>query len=159
MAAGLTVEATRIRELVAFLTEELSAAVADAVASDTLKVDALAAPGAVDEPLARTLADLGPWGAGRPKPVLALESVVLESCMPVGAGDSLRLRIRGLGGPSLDVMAFRAAGPLGDRLRRARGEPLHMAVEVSHGVFRGAPRAEASLVDVADVAARLRRAA
>jgi single-stranded-DNA-specific exonuclease len=122
-------------------------------------VDALAAPGAIDEPLARTLADLGPWGAGRPRPVLALETVTLESCVPVGAGDSLRLRVRGLGGPALDVMAFRAAGPLGERLRRARSEALHMAVEVSHGVFRGVPRAEASLVDLADAAAHMRRAA
>jgi len=159
MAAGLTVEAARIPALAAFLTETLAAAVAEAVASDTLKIDALAAPGAVDEPLARTLADLGPWGAGRSKPVLALESVTLEGCVPVGSGDSLRLSVRGLGGPALEVMAFRAAGPLGERLRRARGEALHVAVEVSHGTFRGVPRAEVSLVDVADAMARLRHAA
>lgn len=159
MAAGLTVETARIPELAAFLTEALAPAVAEAVASDTLKVDALAAPGAIDEALARTLAELGPWGAGRPKPVLALESVTLDACVPCGSGDTLRLSVRGLGGPPLDVMAFRAAGPLGDRLRRARGEALHMAVEVSHGTFRGVPRAEASLVDVADAAAHLRRAA
>jgi single-stranded-DNA-specific exonuclease len=159
MAAGLTVEAARIPELSAFLGETLGPAVAEAVAADTLKVDAVAAPGAVDEPLARTLSDLGPWGAGRPRPVIALEGVALESCVPVGTGDSLKLRVRGLAGPALDVMAFRAAGPLAERLRRGGGEPLHIAVEISHGTFRGVPRAEASLVDVADVAASLRRAA
>ena len=159
MAAGLTVEAARIPELSATLTTALADAVADALANDTLKVDAVAAPGAIDEPLAKALADLGPWGAGRPKPVLALESVAIKRCVPVGSGESLRLTVRGLAGQSLDVMAFRAAGPLGARLRKAEGSLMNVAVEVSHSVFRGVPRAEAILVDVADVTTEARRAA
>ncbi|MEM8551487.1 MAG: hypothetical protein AAGF45_03845 [Pseudomonadota bacterium] len=56
-------------------------------------------------------------------------------------------------------MAFRASGPLGDSLKANRGEAVHLAVELSHGVFRGVPRAEISIIDAAPRAAALSRAA
>ncbi|MBJ3776540.1 single-stranded-DNA-specific exonuclease RecJ [Acuticoccus mangrovi] len=159
MAAGLTVAPERIARLVDRLTDRLAGEIAAARAADSLKIDAIASPGAIDETLARALSALGPWGAGRPKPVLALEGVTVDSAVPVGAaGDSLRLRLGALGGASVEAMAFRANGPIGERLRR-RGTAVHVAVEVSHGSFRGVPRAEVCVVDVADAAAAMSRAA
>lgn len=159
MAAGLTVAASGIPALTDFLEARLAEEVAAAVAADRLEIDALVGLGSMDEPLAATLAGHGPWGAGRAKPVFALEGVVLEEVQPVGAGDSLRLTLRALDGSCRTAMAFRAGGPLGARLRAGRGQMLHLAVELSHGVFRGEPRAEIIVVDAADVTGAMRRAA
>lgn len=159
MAAGLTVAADRIAMLAARLTDELAPAVAAAVASESLLIDAIVALAAIDEPLARLLAEHGPWGAGRPRPVLALDGAFVESVVPVGAADCLKLRLAGLSGTGLDAMLFRSAGPVGDRLRGAHGAALNLAVEVSHGSFRGVPRAEVSVVDVAEVSEAARHAA
>lgn len=159
MAAGLTVEPAKIPALTTFFADRLAAEVAAARASDSLELDALVGLGSLDETLARTLAEHGPWGAGRARPVFALEAVVLDDVMPVGAGDSLRLSLRALSGARATAMAFRAGGPLGQRLRAARGEMLHLAVELSHSVFRGEPRAEIVVIDAADVKGAMRRAA
>lgn len=159
MAAGLTVEPQRIAALAAFLEERLAAEVEAARASDCLDVDALVGLGSLDEALAHTLAEHGPWGSGRARPVFALEGVVLDDVVPVGSGDSLRLSLRALSGARATAMAFRTGGPLGRRLRAARGEVLHLAVELSYGVFRGEPRAEIIVVDAADVKDAMRHAA
>ncbi|GAB5374564.1 MAG: single-stranded-DNA-specific exonuclease RecJ [Acuticoccus sp.] len=159
MAAGLTVAREGIAALSAFLDARLADEVAAAVAADRLDIDALVGLGAMDEPLAATLAGHGPWGSGRAKPVFALEGVVLDEVQPVGAGDSLRLSVRALDGARRTAMAFRTGGPLGARLRAARGQMLHLAVELSHGVFRGEPRAEIIVVDAAEVTGAMRRAA
>ncbi len=159
MAAGLTVAPERVEALTAWLTERLGPAVAQAMASDTLKIDAIAAPGALDEPLARALTEHGPWGAGRPKPVIALDGAFVEHVMPVGSGEYLKLRLAGRAGPPIEAMLFRSAGPIGDRLRAARGATINVAVEVAHGAFRGVPRADITVLDVAEVSAAVRRAA
>ena len=159
MAAGLTVAPEGIERLTAFLTERLGDTVRAAMAADTLKIDAIAAPGAIDEPLARLLTEHGPWGAARPRPVIALDGAQVEHVMPVGSGDVLKLRLAGRAGPSVEAMLFRSAGPVGERLRAARGATVNLAVEVAHGAFRGVPRAEISIVDVAEIAAAVRHAA
>ncbi|WP_226578661.1 single-stranded-DNA-specific exonuclease RecJ [Acuticoccus sediminis] len=159
MAAGLTVAPERVATLTAWLEDRLGSVVREAMATDTLKIDAIAAPGAIDEPLARLLTDHGPWGAGRPKPVIALDAAHVEHVMPVGSGECLKLRLAGRAGPGIDAMLFRSAGPVGERLRAARGSSVNVAVEVTHGAFRGVPRAEISIVDVAEVRAAVRHAA
>ncbi|MEM6848876.1 MAG: single-stranded-DNA-specific exonuclease RecJ [Pseudomonadota bacterium] len=155
MAAGLTVEAARIDELRADLACRLQHQVSAAQANAALSVDGVIAAGAIDEPLARSLAELGPWGAGRDKPVFVLDQVMLDRVQPVGA-DSLRLSVRDRGGGRAEAMLFRATGPLGDALKASRGRVVSLAVEVGHGAFRGVPRADVVVVDVAlpDMAAR-----
>lgn len=159
MAAGLTVDTAAIPALAGFLAETLAADVARARDGDCIAIDAIAAAGAIDEPLARLIATLGPWGAGRPRPVLAIGDVTVERAVPVGAGDCHRITFTALAGGRLDAMLFRSAGPVGDRLRRGDRTSLHVAVEVSHGTFRGEPRAEVTVLDVADAALAARRAA
>ncbi len=159
MAAGLTVALDRIEELTAFMTAELGAAVAEATANDQLKIDAVVGLRALDIGLAQTLEAHGPWGAGRPKPILGLDGVVLEAVQPVGQGDSLRLTLRSLCGARTSAMAFRAGGPLGARLKASVGEAVHLAVELSHGVFRGEDRAEIIVIDAAPASVAMQRAA
>ncbi|WP_420392679.1 single-stranded-DNA-specific exonuclease RecJ [Acuticoccus sp.] len=159
MAAGLTVRADRIDVLAAWLNAALSSDVTAAVTADSLRIDAVVAPGSIDEPLARSLSHFGPWGAGRPRPILALDGAFVEGTVTVGAAQCLKLRLAGLAGPSLEAMLFRPDGPIGDRLREARGGAVNLAVEVGHGAFRGIPRAEVSVVDVAEVGEAVRRAA
>lgn len=159
MAAGLTVAAERIPALVDRLGAALGESVRIALGQDSLRVDAIVGAGAIDEPLARALADAGPWGGGRSRPLLALEGLVVDNAVPLREGECLKVRLRALSGVAIEAMLFRAAGPLGERLRQQRGEALHLAVEVGHGTFRGTARAEVSIVDAADAAAALRQAA
>ncbi|MEM8551486.1 MAG: single-stranded-DNA-specific exonuclease RecJ [Pseudomonadota bacterium] len=90
MAAGLTVDAARIDELSAFLTARLGETVDTARARDALQVDAVVGLGSLDEALAQALARFGPWGAGRPRPVFAVEGAIIAGVQPVGQGDALR---------------------------------------------------------------------
>ncbi|WMS42868.1 single-stranded-DNA-specific exonuclease RecJ [Acuticoccus sp. MNP-M23] len=159
MAAGLTVEIDKIPDLTSFLTAALGESVAEAAAADQLKIDAVVGLRALDVTLAQTLEAHGPWGSSRPKPVLALDDVVLERVQPVGQGDSLRLTLRSLCGARATAMAFRAGGPLGARLKASAGEAVHLAVELSHGVFRGEDRAEIIVLDAAAANTAMQRAA
>ncbi|MEO1102819.1 MAG: single-stranded-DNA-specific exonuclease RecJ [Pseudomonadota bacterium] len=159
MAAGLTVASDNIEALRADLATRLGPEVEAGIAADALCVDAVVGLGALTEALAHTLSSYGPWGAGRAKPLFALEAVVVDDAQPVGAGDSLRLSLRAQDGTRTRAMAFRAGGALGARLRSSRGETIHLAVELSHSVFRGEPRAEIIVVDAAEATGALRRAA
>lgn len=159
MAAGFTVAPERIAALEAALTGALGAAVERASAAARLSLDGVAGLGALDEALARTLAAHGPWGAGRPRPLVAVDGAIVDRAVPVGAGDSLRVALRGADGGRHEAMAFRTHAAVRERLAGADGAMLHLALEVAHGTFRGSPRAELCIVDVAEPAAEARRAA
>lgn len=159
MAAGLTVEPSRIEDIRRWFFARLEAEVERAIATASLSIDGVAALGALDEPFARALTDFGPWGAGREKPLIALDGVFLERAAPVGSGEHFRLTLRGVCGRRGEAMAFRPPASLVERLRHGCGGAVHLAVEVGHGTFRGAPRAELSVVDMADIPVQGRRAA
>lgn len=159
MAAGLTVPAADVDALTAWLTARLGPEVDAACAAACVSLDGVAALGSLTEALARELAAQGPWGRGRQKPVVALEAVTVERAVPVGSGDSLRVSLRSADGARGEAMAFRPHQALRARLLAARSGAVHLAVEVGHGTFRGAPRVELTIVDVAAIAEEARQAA
>ncbi|XWN30573.1 MAG: single-stranded-DNA-specific exonuclease RecJ [Devosia sp.] len=159
MAAGLTVNTEAIGPLANHLNEALADDVAAATAQDRLTIDGVISPGSVNEDLARALTRYGPYGAGRPKPVFAMDAVIVQRVAEVGSGDTLRLGLKSLSGARCDAVAFRTAGPLGERLKAAKGAMVNLAVEVSLSVFRGIPKAEVVVVDVADITTAASRSA
>ncbi|MEM0907860.1 MAG: single-stranded-DNA-specific exonuclease RecJ [Pseudomonadota bacterium] len=159
MAAGFTVRRDGLEAFKSFLTDHLAETVTIARAADRLKIDAVVGLAALDETLASALTDLGPWGSGRPRPVFGLSDVKLEAVYPVGQGDSLRLSLSAPCGTRASAMAFRTGGPLGAMLKASVGTNVHLAVELSYGVFRGIARPEITVIDVASPSAALRRAA
>ncbi|MBK5568278.1 single-stranded-DNA-specific exonuclease RecJ [Ensifer sp. SSB1] len=149
MAAGLTVERSKLGKLRQFFEERAEAAVRDLVAIQTLKVDgALAASGATLE-LIDLLEQAGPYGSAHPQPVFAFPQHRLRDSRQVGA-NHIKVTLEGQDGSRLDGIAFRATEtPLGDFLLASRGASIHVAGSVSADLWQGQRRVQLRVTDAA----------
>lgn len=149
MAAGLTVERTKLGRLRQFFEERAEATVRDLVAVQTLKVDgALGASGATLE-LIDLLEQAGPYGSAHPQPVFAFPQHRLRDCRQVGA-NHIKITIEGQDGSRLDGIAFRATETsLGDFLFASRGASIHVAGSVSADLWQGQRRVQLRVTDAA----------
>ncbi|MGH6844187.1 MAG: single-stranded-DNA-specific exonuclease RecJ [Methylocella sp.] len=154
MAAGISVARERLRDFECFLEQNLSQAVAAALAGETLLIDAaLSAAGATLDLLAG-LARGGPYGAGNPEPVFALPAHRLVDVANVGNGH-VRLRAVAGDGAKIDGIAFRAASePIGRALHAARGGLAHLAGTLANDGYGGKDRVQLRLLDLAPVGPR-----
>ena len=127
MAAGLTVERTRLGDLVAFLTGEVTACTGLSPPARTLPIDGALASRAANVELVRMLERVGPFGVGNPEPRFVLPHVRAGWSRPAGEAH-VRCTLVGSDGGSVSAIAFRAAGgPLGAALRDATSPTLHVA--------------------------------
>ncbi|OCP24125.1 MULTISPECIES: single-stranded-DNA-specific exonuclease RecJ [unclassified Ensifer] len=149
MAAGLTVERTKLGRLRQFFEEKAEVAVRDLVAVQTLKVDgALGASGATLE-LIDLLEQAGPYGSAHPQPVFAFPQHRLRDSRQVGA-NHVKVTLEGQDGSRLDGIAFRAIEtPLGDFLLSSRGASMHVAGSVSADLWQGQRRVQLRVTDAA----------
>lgn len=150
MAAGLTIDATRIDALADFLDERLSADVARASDGRALLLDAVVAPGGVGPSLVDALEEGGPYGAGWPAPRVAAGPVRIVKVDIVGNGH-VRAIVVGSDGRSIKTIAFRAADtPLGQALLAAgTTRQLWIAGRAKVDDWSGRPEAEMHLDDAA----------
>jgi single-stranded-DNA-specific exonuclease len=151
MAAGITIERTRLGDLRAFFEERAAIEVARLASEETLKIDAaLSAEGATVE-LLDMLEHAGPYGAGHPAPVLVLPRHRITDIRVVGNGH-LRVGLRSEMGGSLQAMAFRAeTSPLGAFLIANRGQVVHVAGTLSSNFWNGRRSAQFRIVDAAGI--------
>jgi len=149
MAAGITLARPQLGAFAAYVEAELDNAVAAALASEALLIDAsLSAAGASLE-LHAALEKAGPFGAGNPEPVFVFPAHRLTDVMPVGEGH-LRWRAKAADGAGLEGILFRAAQePLGLALSAARGQALHLAGHLACNRWNGRERIEVRLLDLA----------
>jgi len=127
MAAGLTVEREKLGALRAFLEKDLSEAVHNARASDSLTIDAAITARAASAEMIHIIGRAGPFGSGNPEPVFAFPSHSIAYVDPVGQSH-VRVRLRASDGGALDAIAFRALDrPLGQALLTSRGQIVHLA--------------------------------
>jgi single-stranded-DNA-specific exonuclease len=149
MAAGLTIQMTRLGELRAFLEERLREPV-HAHDGSHLDIDAaLSARGATVE-LIELLEQAGPYGAGHPEPVFAFPNHRIAYADVVGNGH-VRLTLASADGAMLKAIAFRAAGTaLGDALIAARGRSLHVAGTLSIDSWQERRQPSLRVVDAAE---------
>jgi single-stranded-DNA-specific exonuclease len=149
MAAGVTLARDRLGAFRAFLEERLAEAVSGARAEASLAIDgALTATGATAA-LVETIARAGPFGQGNAEPVFALPDHVIAFAEEA-AGAHLRLRLKDSAGGMLDAIAFRCLGqPLGDALRKARGQRLHIVGTLSLDRWGGRERVQLRVIDAA----------
>jgi single-stranded-DNA-specific exonuclease len=153
MAAGVTIEASRLGAFRGFLEERLAGSVAVARGDRSLKIDAALTAAAATPALVRELERAGPFGAGAPEPVLALAGHVVASADVVGQGH-VRLRLRAGDGASVGAIAFRAAETeLGRALIARRGARIHAAGALGVDRWGGAERACLRLIDAAEAQA------
>lgn len=151
MAAGLTVEASRIAALRAFLEERLAAETAKAAEGRSLSVDAAIAAGGCNADLVELLERAGPFGAGNPAPVFVLPSHRVAWADTAGA-DHVRCAVTGSDGSRIKAIAFRALGsPLGERLLSERQQPLHLAGRLTLDDWGGKREAQLLIEDAAEV--------
>lgn len=149
MAAGITVERTRLGELRGFFEEHAAEQVFALRDQESLLIDAaLSAAGATVE-LVETLERAGPYGAGHPAPMLALPRHTLSDARPVGA-NHVRLELKAETGARLTAIAFRAADTeLGRFLLDRRGQAIHVAGTLAVDHWNGNRKVQLRVVDAA----------
>ncbi|MEX0347170.1 MAG: single-stranded-DNA-specific exonuclease RecJ [Rhizobiaceae bacterium] len=149
MAAGITVERSRLGEFRSWLEEQAGEAVAEARRDETLKIDgALSADGATLE-LIELLEKAGPYGAGHPQPVFAMPHHLVADVRMVGT-NHLRISLKSRTGGRLQAMAFRAADTdLGRMLGENRGSPLHIAGTLGANTWNGRTTPQLRIIDAA----------
>ena len=149
MAAGLTIQMTRLGELRAFLEERLREPV-HAHDGSHLDIDAaLSARGATVE-LIELLEQAGPYGAGHPEPVFAFPNHRIAYADVVGNGH-VRLTLASADGGMLKAIAFRATGTaLGDALIAARGRSIHVAGTLSIDSWHERRQPSLRVIDAAE---------
>ncbi|MEO4040432.1 single-stranded-DNA-specific exonuclease RecJ [Hoeflea sp. CAU 1731] len=149
MAAGITVERTRLGELRAWAEDYAREEVSALTAVRTLKIDAaLAASGATLQ-LYDQLDKAGPYGAGHPQPVFAMPAHQVTDARIVGA-DHVKLRLADAAGQKIDAIAFRAAeSEMGAALLGGRGNRFHFAGNLSTNHWQGRRTVQIRVIDAA----------
>ena len=150
MAAGFTLDRTKLDAARAFLRRRLAEPVAHAVASRQLAIDgALSARGATLE-LIDLLDRAGPYGHGHPKPRFAFPAHRVIRVRSVGQAH-LRCTLLAADGARIEACAFRVAGtPLAELVAAREGMPLHVAGHLRRSVWQGRESVELTIEDVAD---------
>lgn len=150
MAAGLTVEASKLPALASWLDERLCTQVKRASEEREMLLDLGLAPGGLSADLVAALEVAGPYGMGWPGPRVAVGPVRLVSADIVGS-DHLRLIAAGDDGRSFKAIAFRAAmSTLGQTLLQgAKGRRLWLAGRPKLDDWGSVPRVELHLEDAA----------
>jgi single-stranded-DNA-specific exonuclease len=149
MAAGLTIERTRLGDLRAFLEARLAVAVTQARRDNALLIDAALTAGGARPELVNEIERAGPFGSGSPEPVFAFPDHIVADAAIVG-GAHVRVSLESRDRSRLSAIAFRCADqPLGKALLGARGEALHVAGNLSLDRWGGAEKTSLRIIDVA----------
>ena len=141
MAAGLTVERTKLPGAMERLGELLERQGAGAHGPRDLRIDAALMPGAATVDLINQIETAGPFGQSAPAPRIACPDVAILHARQVGNGH-LKLSFGDGLGARLDAIAFGAFdSELGPALMNHGGARFHLAgrLEISHWGGRQSP--------------------
>ncbi|WP_273791583.1 MULTISPECIES: single-stranded-DNA-specific exonuclease RecJ [unclassified Bartonella] len=151
MAAGITIQSTKIEIFRKWLEEKVSLMVSQLRAKKSLSIDGSLSASGVNETLFELLEKAGPFGAGNATPVFVLPSHRLVNLSEVGKGH-LRLIVSNVEGKKLQGIAFRAVGTsLGDFLFENIGEMIHLAGHLSLNYWNGTINPQLRVIDAAAV--------
>ena len=121
MAAGITIERSRLGELRAFFEEGAASEVSRLRDEESLEIDAALSAEGATLALVDALEAAGPYGAGHPPPLLALPRHKLLDAR-IGRHRAHPRRLQSASGGRLQAMAFRAVDTaLGDFLVKKQG--------------------------------------
>lgn len=150
MAAGFTVEESRLPALREFITARIQPDYAKLPRERTLWIDTSLALQGVTVDLAKRMEALGPFGAGNPQLRVQVLNVRVVHCSIVGDGHvRVVLADAGIGkSATLKAMAFRSAeSQLGQALLNARGRAFHIVGSIRINSWQGAESAELFIDD------------
>lgn len=149
MACGLTMDAKRIDELRAYLTEALTEAWIEAEDARTYHVDAIVSPSAVNFDFCAALSAAEPYGAGNPEPRFAFSNLRRSYAQRVGS-DHVRFTFEAPGGGRLTGISFRSAdNPIGQALLHGEEAGWHVAGKLKAEDNKYGRKAELHLEDLA----------
>jgi single-stranded-DNA-specific exonuclease len=150
MAAGITIERSRLGDLRAFFDARLKPAVDAAGFDEVLEIEgALSAAGATVS-LIEDIERAGPFGNGNPAPIFAFPAHRIVFADRAGNGH-VRVNLSSDNGATLKAVAFRAADrELGQALLGARGRPLHVAGTLCLDHWGGTARPQLRIADAAE---------
>ncbi len=149
MAAGLTIERSRLADLRGFLGEWAGRA-AGLGEIDGLSIDAaLSAAGATVD-LIGLVERAGPFGSGHAEPIFAFPAHRVAYAEAVNNGH-VRVSLKAPDGSAIKAVAFRAAdSDLGRALTGARGRALHVAGALSADQWQGRSQPSLRILDAAE---------
>ena len=144
-AAGLSIDPARLAEFTAAFEAVAFERLEESQLVPRCRIDAVVAPGELDEAAVAGLQKLAPFGMGNPEPVLALRGQVaaprvLQNKKP-GQPGHLKLTLESA--PSFDVIGFSQA----DRVGLTEG-PVDLAFKVAVDEFRGVRRLSLKLTSL-----------
>lgn len=147
MAAGLSMDPARLRELRDYLEDKTKDATFELEEARVLEIDGALAPGAATGELLEMIDRIGPFGSNAPEPLFAVPNVRAAGARRVGE-NHVAFDLVGEDGARLRAIAFRVAdGPEG--LAIQRGEPLHIAGRLRPDSWRGPGKVQIEVADVA----------
>ena len=152
MAAGVTIERSKLEDFQTFLASSLDGHVSDARDGSALFVDGALTPEAVTSEFVDLIEKAGPFGAGNPSPRFVFPAHRIGFPRLMGEAH-IRCSLKSGGGASIGAIAFRVVGtPLGDVLQSGDGAVLHVAGRLQRDNWGGREKIEVLIEDIADPA-------
>ncbi len=150
MAAGITIESSKLGAFTEFLQDRLANKVDAARASQVLQLDLSIASGGLNPALVEVLEQAGPFGVGWPAPRIAVGPVRIVKADIVGK-DHLRIIAAGEDGKSFKGIAFRAGETemAQTLLHRSKGRRFFLMGRAKIDDWGSRPAAELHLEDAA----------
>lgn len=149
MAAGLTIQASRIDAFEAFLAQALETESEAAAQADAVDIDALINPSSADRALYEDFQRLAPFGPGNAEPMFAAANVVIEQPRALNGGH-VRCLLSNGSGARLKAVAWRAGDTDMGRRLLAGGAGLHVAGRLKADDWNGRRGVELEIEDAAD---------
>lgn len=147
MAAGLTIEHSKLGAFRAFMDERLKAEVANTSDHLKLKIDGALTARSAHLGFFELLEKAGPYGAGHSQPIFAFPNHRVNNVRVVGR-DHVSFVIEGGDGKSLKAIAFKQAdSPLGQALINGQSRNFHIAGILSADYWQGSKRIQLRVLD------------
>lgn len=148
MAAGFSIEASKIDALRDFLAERILTDLAGADLVPELSVDGALSPAGATAALVNAVSRIGPFGTGNSEPRFVISNAKIVRADVVGQSH-IRCILTGGDGGKLKAIAFRATdGPIGPVLLKAGGLPVHLAGHLRLDDFAGGDAVQLVVDDV-----------
>ncbi|WP_240796895.1 single-stranded-DNA-specific exonuclease RecJ [Terasakiella sp. SH-1] len=149
MAAGFTVEESKLDEFKAFLSERIGTQIKEQNIQPTYKYDGAISPSAVTPALVEELEQVGPFGSGNAQPRFVLNDVFVQRADVVGK-DHVRCFLGDQFGVRLKAIAFRALdSELGQALLQHNGRKMHIAGRLKLDTWGGGTSVQLLIDDAA----------
>lgn len=137
MAAGFTIERSRLQEFWQFLSDRISAQLGGAPLVPTLRLDGVMSVLSANVGFLSALDKIGPFGAGNPSPKFVVRDCMVVQSSVVGK-NHVRAILQGATGGRLGSIAFNSLETeLGQALLNHNGRILHIAGQIKSNNWQG----------------------